>query len=271
MKQRFIDCDMWEDEWFLGLPILYKSFWIYIFSRCDVVGVWKPAYKMAGLVLGENISEHQALELFNSGKERIKILPNGSWWITGFIPFQYKKLKYTCNPHLSVIRLAETYGLDISQYIDKDINTKGSLPLPYRYPTATLQDKEQDKDISSSAMLVFNKVWAVYPARRRGDKQEAIRTWLEHTPPTWADRAVSEAVKSVDWQKDDGAFIPGLVKWIRSEGWDSILNTHKIVICDSCGGEGVLPNSVAVNAKKIFCRECAAKQKKEETISSNTN
>ena len=44
--------------------------------------------------LGEKIDLEQALEFFNKGKERIRVLKNGRWFIVDFIVYQY-------GPHLN--------------------------------------------------------------------------------------------------------------------------------------------------------------------------
>lgn len=38
MKRRFTDCDMWEGDWFMSLPLDMKLLWRYLCDRCDNAG-----------------------------------------------------------------------------------------------------------------------------------------------------------------------------------------------------------------------------------------
>lgn len=134
MKKRFTDCDIWEDPWYRKLPCLYKEMWRFLCDKCDPAGVWKVDLDMIGFFLGEDVSEKQALELFNSDKTRVEVLPNGKWFIVYFIPFQYGHLSRECKPHIPVFDAIERHGIE---RLCKGY-TKGTI--------GTLQEKEKEKD-----------------------------------------------------------------------------------------------------------------------------
>lgn len=137
MKKRFTDCDIWDDPWFRKLPNLYKAFWRFLCDKCDPAGVWKIDYEGAGFFLGEQISEKNALDMFNSGKKRIHPLSEENWLIIGFILFQYGELSPNCPAHKPVYASISRHGLDrVLKGYSKGINT--------------LLDKDKDKDSPSS-------------------------------------------------------------------------------------------------------------------------
>jgi len=109
MSKRFTDTGIWVDKpWFIELTPAEKCAWFFIKDRCDNVGVWKPNYKMAELVIGEKIDWTGFLERVNGN---IEVLENGKWWLPDFCEFQYGKLNETCRPHQSYILLLEKHGL----------------------------------------------------------------------------------------------------------------------------------------------------------------
>lgn len=133
MKKRFTDCDIWEDPWYRKLPCLYKEMWRFLCDKCDPSGVWKVDLDMIGFFLGENVSEKQALELFNKDKTRIEVLDSGKWFIVYFIPFQYGHLSRDCKPHTPVFDAIERHGIE-------------RLCKGYTKGIHTLQEKDKDKD-----------------------------------------------------------------------------------------------------------------------------
>ena len=131
MKKRFTDGDKWDDEWFMSLDPKWKLFWCFILDKCDNAGVFKPNFRMASFVIGEDIIESDALEQMG---HRVKVIDGGKWYIPSFIPFQCGKLSPACKPHLSIIRILESHGFEVDE--------KG-------YPKGidTLQEKETEKEI----------------------------------------------------------------------------------------------------------------------------
>src|SRR3990167_8907301 len=117
--KRFTQTMKWEDSWFRKLSPKLKCFWFYMLDRCDNAGVWKPDYELAGFFIGEPITADDLNEI-NAGKERIKVLPNGSYQLIDFIDFQtgnlsgetLTNLQKNC---LALIKKYSDIGCDITR------------------------------------------------------------------------------------------------------------------------------------------------------------
>lgn len=281
MKKRFTDCDIWEDEWFSKLPPIYKLFWKYVCDRCDSGGMWKPNYHLAGVLMGEQISEKSAVDLFNQGKDRVKVLPDGNWFVMGFAEFQYSKgITRDKNVFAGVYRVADAYNIDVSHLEawyshSKHGNSRSIVGQVLTNSRSILQDKDKDSSLLSSTILTsnsqlaFNQVWQNYPPKRRGRMGEALILWAQRKAPQWAVEALKELIKSEEWTKEDGKYIPSLSKWIDSQMWDSVKESHNIVTCHKCGKEGVRHKSKGM-AKVMTCMVCSAEAQKgkEEAVAS---
>lgn len=99
MSKRFIDTELWDKQWFMNLPIKYKLYWIFLFTKCDCIGVWDVNMKLAEVYVGEKLEEGIP-ELF---KNRIDLLCHNKWIIKEYIAFQYGKVTDTCPAHKPVI------------------------------------------------------------------------------------------------------------------------------------------------------------------------
>jgi hypothetical protein len=152
-KKRFTDANKWEDPWFMELPLEMKALWQFVCDKCDNAGVWDPNKRLAEMLIGTSIDWKLAVNVFEG---RVNILPNGKWFLTKFIRFQYPGgLSRKCSPHQQVLGLLEGYGIPAEPYL--------SEPLPNPYPTvasrvadrvpSTLQDKDKDTDSPSPLSL----------------------------------------------------------------------------------------------------------------------
>ena len=68
----------------------------------------------------------------------------------------------------------------------------------------------------------FSKFWDSYP--RKKSKGDAEKAWLKIKPDEQLqDRifnALERAKTSVDWQKENGQFIPYPASWLNAKGWE---------------------------------------------------
>ena len=94
MAKRFHDTGIWSQDWYADMPLEYMMLWNYIKDNCCHAGIWKPNKKFIEYIIGKPIDLKKALELFNNGKSRVRVLKNGRWFIEDFIVFQY-------GPHLN--------------------------------------------------------------------------------------------------------------------------------------------------------------------------
>lgn len=130
MAKRFEDTELWDKEWFMALSMKHKLLIKFLFSKCDVAGIWSPNYPLASAYIGTKIT---ATDLKNLGSQ-IDFLSNGKIFVTGFISFQYGTLSENCAPHKKIISLLKKYDLyeRVLEGYSKGIDT--------------LKEKEEEKD-----------------------------------------------------------------------------------------------------------------------------
>lgn len=132
MVKRFCDTDLWQKEWFLKLPLLQRSLFMYLKDNCDCSGVYEPNYMMLSFIMGQTITKEDILKI-NETKQQIEFI-NNKFFIIDFCDFQYGELKKTCKPHLKVIETLKKHGLfeRVSKGYPKGIDT--------------LEEKEEEKE-----------------------------------------------------------------------------------------------------------------------------
>ena len=147
MSKRFIDTTIWEKEWFQELTPVEKCAFVFLFTKCDAVGVWTPNFKLANFLIGADVSWNDILEKSNGN---IRVMDTGKWWLCDFIEFQYGTLKKECRPHQSYITLLEKHGLWV-EYL------KGIDTLCGKLKTHKDKDKEKEKEIELEKELEKEK------------------------------------------------------------------------------------------------------------------
>lgn len=192
MSKRFTDSNKYKKSFFRGLPGAYKLFWDYLYHDCDHAGIWHVDFEIAQIYLGSDmrIEKEEALRLFNTGEERIRILNGGSkWLIVPFVHFQYGDLNPQNRAHSSVISLLAKEGIkglessiQGAKYMDKDKvkdKDKGKFVKP------TLKEVsdfclERGNEIDPQDFLDKNdaKGWKVGKTHTpMKDWKATIRTW----------------------------------------------------------------------------------------------
>ena len=151
MAKRFFDTELWDKEWFGDLTIKQKALVFFLFAHCDFAGIYEPNYKLIQFYIGEKITENDILAI----KQVVK-LPNGKFFITDFIKFQYgaeiENLNERNTIQRGIIRL-----LIKNEIIEQDLEgnnivkietlTKG-FKNSYERVQYKDKDKDKDKDIS---------------------------------------------------------------------------------------------------------------------------
>ena len=153
MAKRFTDTSIWDDQWFRKLPCKYKELWRYLYERCNHAGIWKKDIEMAGFLIGEEVTEEEALDLFNTDeKDRVLLIKEDKWFIPQFISFQYVDLKQTNKIHKSIIEILKKEGIYeyLTEYLSKRKTgvSKGFLRVGKGSckGSETLKEKEKAKD-----------------------------------------------------------------------------------------------------------------------------
>lgn len=111
MGKRFTDTDIWKQRWFRILKPSYKELWRYLCENCNMAGVWEIDIEQASFSINENIDFEDFLNVINSDKYRIHLLPKNKLWITGFVEFQQGTLSEDCRPHKVIIELLKSENL----------------------------------------------------------------------------------------------------------------------------------------------------------------
>ena len=147
MSKRFTDTDKWRDQWFRKLSAGAKLAFFYILDNCDCAGVWNIDTELADFTIGMTIPWDKVKTAFG---DRVKVLPNGRWWIARFIEFQYGSLSMDCKPHVPIYATLRKHGIDLKDVsqISKDTLSKG---YPKGIHTLLDKDKEKEKDKKGSA------------------------------------------------------------------------------------------------------------------------
>lgn len=106
MAKRFTATEIWGEDWFIEMPLEYKLFWYYILAECDHGGLFKVNLGSFCRLNGVNLTSNRALELFNNGKERVRVISKSVWFIEDFFVYQYgEKLNLKNRVHKSVFDL----------------------------------------------------------------------------------------------------------------------------------------------------------------------
>jgi hypothetical protein len=114
-KKRFTDTQIWGDDWFYELSVEYKLFWFYVKDDCSYAGIWKPKVRVFKAMTDVEIDLTKAINYFNMGKQRIRELDNGDWFIEDFFKFQYgESMNLSNRVHMAVCKEYQQHDIPIS-------------------------------------------------------------------------------------------------------------------------------------------------------------
>jgi hypothetical protein len=136
MAKRFTDTIKWNEDWYLNLSLANKLFWIYICDNSNHAGIFKPNKRVFELLVGDSINTKDFLEVVNSDKNRIMVLANGRWYLTGFIEFQYgSSLNPNNRVHKSILKLLNENDVDYQKELVENLDnisaeSRGALAKP---------------------------------------------------------------------------------------------------------------------------------------------
>lgn len=163
MSKRLTDTDIWEQDWYVDLPNKYKLFWNYIKDKCDNVGIWRPNKTNIQNAVGEPLKFEEFLNFINIGKERIRVLPTGRWWIKDFFVFQYgDKFSPTSQVHKGALKALVQNGIHINEIFNEGIGNLQGLDFQQ------LKEIAYSKDINNLNVAFGN------PSKRVIDKDIVI-------------------------------------------------------------------------------------------------
>ena len=141
MAKRFFSTDIWNEDWYIDMPIEYKLFWFYMLSNCDHAGIFKVNLRSFCGLNRVSLTSNEALKYFNVGKERIVEVRHDLWLIPDFFVFQYgPTLNLNNNVHYGAVNAYKKYNIDLT-------SIRGLVDLKERTKD---KDKDKDKYISSN-------------------------------------------------------------------------------------------------------------------------
>ena len=219
MSKRFTETEIWNEDWYLDMPLEYRHFWHYVKDTCDHAGVWKPNVRRFNADIEKKVDLSVALDLFNAEKNRIEKLESGHWVLLDFVQFQYGtvlNLKNSC--HLSVFNRLNKLGVSLGS-LRGLIEVKEGSSRPQVEVKAGV--KEQDKDIVKiivslekrmisfkddimvndnnypiEMLAKFFDYWSEPNRSNTKMRYELEKTWsLPRRLKTWADRDLSGDVR----------------------------------------------------------------------------
>ena len=213
MSKRFHDTDIWDEDWYLDMPLEYRSFWFYVKDKCDHAGIWRPNVRRFNADIDNDIDLDLALSWFNSDKERIVELESGHWMIKDFVTFQYgKNLNLNNRVHLSVFNRLNDLEVNLGSIRGLNEVKKGSS-RPQVEVKEGVKDKDKDrvivKDISNIIKLFkkdvssfkeypkelldeFFDYWSELNRSKTKMRWERENTWdLGKRIKRWADKDLS--------------------------------------------------------------------------------
>lgn len=142
MAKRFIDSEIFKDEWFCDLSNTYKLLWIYLITNCDNAGIYKVSLKQIQFNVSKDLLIEEIEEIL---KDRIILFDNGNkWFIPKFLKFQYPKGLNSNKPAI------------VSVY-DKIIENNLQLIIRESFGNDYLTIKDKDTDIEKDIVIVKNK------------------------------------------------------------------------------------------------------------------
>lgn len=171
MSKRLTDTDIWEQDWYIDLSNEYKLVWNYIKDKCDNAGIWRPNKSLLQKIIGKSINFDDFLMFVNTdGKERIKVLPSGRWFLKDFFIFQYGDQFNPKSPvHKGALKALLSNGVHISELPNlevgklKDVDIQSLREIGYQKGNATLSiayeygsNRDIYKDISTTINIVNN-------------------------------------------------------------------------------------------------------------------
>lgn len=135
MAKRFISSEIWDEDWFLDMPIEYKLFWHYIILNCDHAGIFKVNLRSFCGLNNVELDKNTALTYFNKNKDRIRVLSENLWLIEDFFAFQYGGTFNANNRvHDSIKKIYTKHGVKLT-------SIRGLIDLK-----DGVKDKDKDKE-----------------------------------------------------------------------------------------------------------------------------
>lgn len=155
MAKRFIDTNIFSDDYFIDLPIESKLFFIYFFTNCDHAGVLKLNRKIASIQLGVQTPIDDLL--LSIGACIVQINEN-TYWMPNYLKIQYNGFPQSqVKQQNSALKILNNLGLDIKQ-INSYLTVSKQLPNSYLTVTLGLASLATDKESLNPKLTVSKQL-----------------------------------------------------------------------------------------------------------------
>jgi hypothetical protein len=147
MAKRFIDTEIFNDEWFMDLSKDAKLFYIYYITNCDHAGILKLNLRIAEIQTGIKSIQTVIEQLSNC---LLTLKPN-VYLMPAFIKYQYPNFpKSNVKQQDSVLKILSIYGIDeekIKSYltVSKELNnTYDNVSVTETVINLKVEDKKSE-------------------------------------------------------------------------------------------------------------------------------
>lgn len=226
--KKFVDQAWLEQPWFDALTPQQKLAWYYVWTKCDLVGVWSGNTKIANIQIGYEIKWEAFRKALGS---KIKLLEDGRWWLTEYCPFQFGNFSPESRVHMAAKRELNRHGVkdEDSLWIGYPEATRS---LKYNTNTSTRKESAERKPktdilpIPPNSLLSvpeFETAWKEFIQHRREIKKpltptganQLLKTLSER--PKQAARGLETAIRN-RWQGFNWEWVDGQAKKGGSNG-----------------------------------------------------
>lgn len=250
-----IERSYWQDEFILELTPEQKFFYLYLMSnsRVNTLGAYVFPLTMSTMELGYNretvlkLLEHFAQVgkiIWDESTKEVFLLnwPKRNWnRKTATLRALKKDIDGLKSPILrekvGLLLDAFSKGNTVEQEgtignTEEQKGTNGNngdfLPgrIENREKRIENREKEKEKEDGGTgfdAAAAFEKFYAAYPNRKNPKRARERWEKMKVTPEMYREimEGLERAKNSMEWAKDDGAYIPHPSTWLNGEGWKS--------------------------------------------------
>lgn len=182
MSKRFVDTEIWDKQWFMALSPKLKCFAKYVRDKCDLAGIWYPNYMLAGVYIGEQVTEEELLSI-DGGKQFEKI-NDGKIYCIGFIDFQYGTYLSPQSPvHKKVMDILTKNNIPFET--KEAVAHRSSVPtIPEIYEEMIQKTDEYNASIQAERFFSYydSNGWKVGKNPMKNWKS-AVAGWLNRSTP----------------------------------------------------------------------------------------
>jgi len=146
MAKRFIDTEIFADEWFSELSKDGKLFFIYFTTNCDHAGVLRLNKKLAEFQTGIKNIETVTQELCNC----LVTVKEGLYFMPKFLRFQYPGFpRSNVKQQEGAVKILESLGVD---YLNSLVTVTKDLPESYVSDSDSVDDKKGKNHFSKPSI-----------------------------------------------------------------------------------------------------------------------